>query len=78
MKIKEKKTKNSYVINVSHKELLMLKESLSNFNINDKELKELNDKLFDKDEFEMINNFKLKRKKMEVKFLNILNKITPW
>ena len=78
MKIKIKDEMDDIQLNVSHKELVVVLDALEKYNYDKVDIEEINNKVFDKDEFD--NNEVLRNKiyKMIAKISNKLNKIYPY
>jgi len=84
MKIKIKDEMNEINIKVNHQELRLIEEALKEYKPSiyiEEEIKflqYLNDKLFDKYEFNSVRKIYSKKEKMTKKISKILNKIKVW
>jgi len=76
MKIKIKDEMNDIRLKLSHKEVVLIKNALSNLNTED--LDDLNLYLFDCQEYKNKEELEKDIEKMSRKMYNKLNKIIPW
>jgi hypothetical protein len=79
MKVRVKDEMDEIILKVNHKELVLISEALYWYiPRRDCKIEELNDKLFDKDEFKDLFDVDNKVTKMANKILRVLSKINPW
>ena len=78
MEIKVKDEMDDIRLKVSHKELVIIKEALELFYSSKKDVKTLNNKLFDKDEFKNERKIEIKIWRMFVKIHKKLENIHPY
>jgi len=75
MKIKVKDEMDKIKINVTHKELVLISEALKNYYDEAKDTNSINDKLFDKDEFENSEEIDKEVWNMFIKINKVLDNI---
>ena len=75
MKIKIKDEMDDIRLKVSHQELVILREALENFYSKEKDVEDINSKLFDKDEFKDEKELEIKIWKMFIKISKKLENI---